>query len=362
MRLIGLIIAFSAIDASAQEAGLPNWALGPFEKVPQPVMSPNPDASFACPVLGKLVRWEAQNVYNPAAIVREGKVNLLYRADDEPRAEGWGRTCRTGLAMSGDGRDFLRLPRPVIYPNNDVFEKFEWEGGCEDIHVVENESGTYYANYTAWDGRNDTLMVATSKDLLRWQKRGPAFAKAYGGRYVPHTRTGAVVTRRDGERLVATKINGKYWMYWMIGCYLATSDDLINWSPVTDAGGRLISALAPRNGRFDSASCEAGAIALLTDAGIVLLYNAENAKPENGGDATLPAGFSSLGQALFDKDDPSKLIARLDKPFLRVEHDWEREGFASNALVSNGLVYFKGEWLLYYGAADRLIGLAVAKQ
>jgi len=352
--------ALHAVAAYAQETGLPEWALGPFEKVPQPVMSPNPDTAFECPVLGKLVRWEAQNVYNPAAIVREGKVYLLYRADDEPRAEGWGRTCRIGLAMSSDGRDFLRLPRPVIYPDNDALKTFEWEGGCEDIHVVEDDSGMYYANYTAWDGRNDTLMVASSRDLLRWQQHGPAFARAHGGKYVRHTRTGVVVTRREGERLIATKINDKYWMYWMIGCQLATSDDLVHWSPVTDAGGRPISALSPRKGHCDSAGCEAGAVALLTDAGIVLLYNAENAKPEEGGDPALPAGFSSLGQALFDKDDPSRLIARLDKPFLCVQHDWERDGFTANAVASNGLACFKGEWLLYYGAADRRIGLAVA--
>ena len=46
------------------------------------------------------------------------------------------------------------------------------------------------------------------------------------------------------------------------------------------------------------------------------------------------------------------------QPFLFPEHDWEKKGFVARTTVANGLVYFKGEWLLYYGAADRVIGLA----
>jgi predicted GH43/DUF377 family glycosyl hydrolase len=49
----------------------------------------------------------------------------------------------------------------------------------------------------------------------------------------------------------------------------------------------------------------------------------------------------------------------LDRPFLKAEHPWELQGFTPPAVVANGMVYFRGEWLLYYGAADRRIGLAV---
>ncbi len=41
------------------------------------------------------------------------------------------------------------------------------------------------------------------------------------------------------------------------------------------------------------------------------------------------------------------------------EYDWETKGFTNGATVANTLVPFKGQWLLYYGAADRHIGLAV---
>jgi predicted GH43/DUF377 family glycosyl hydrolase len=250
----------------------------------------------------------------------------------------------------------------VLYPDNGPWKKYEWVGGCEDIHIVEDEVGAYYANYTAWNGKTDSMCVATSNDLIHWQKHGPAFKKAYGGKFVSGSRTGTVVCRREEDRLIATKINGKYWMYWRIGCFLATSDNLIDWTPLIDKNGQLISAIIPRKGFFDSSCCEAGAIAFLTDRGILFMYNGANLPHNKGGDPTLPgSAWPGLGQALFDVNDPTRSIARLDNPFIHAEYDWELKGFTNAAVVANGLVYFKGEWLLYYGAADRRIALAVYK-
>ena len=63
---------------------------------------------------------------------------------------GWGRTCRIGLAISEDGIHFTRHPEPVLYPDNDEWKQYEWEGGCEDLHIIEGEDGVYYMNYTTW--------------------------------------------------------------------------------------------------------------------------------------------------------------------------------------------------------------------
>ncbi len=348
-------------EETAQSISPPSWSWGPFTKRDQPILEPNPAATFHCPVTDKMVRWEAQNVYNPAAVVKDDRVWLLYRADDEPRPGGWGRTCRIGLAVSKDGREFSRFAEPVIYPDNDPWKQYEWEGGCEDIHIVEDEAGTYYVNYTAWTGTADSIGVASSRDLQHWTKHGPAFAKAHGGKFVFGARTGAVVCRREGERLIAAKIQGKYWMYWKIGCYLATSDDLIDWTPVLDSQGQLVSLLAPRSGHFDSSCAEAGAIALLTPHGILHFYNGANQTPAEGGDPAFVPGWSGLGQALFAADDPARLLERAARPFLHAEFPWELQGFTPPAVVANGLVFFRGEWLLYYGAADRCIGLAVCR-
>lgn len=320
----------------------PAWAMGPFAKLDKPVLSPTPDSTFDCPIEKTRVRWERQNVYNPAVVVRDGKVYLLYRADDGPKKTAWGRTCRIGLAWSEDGRKFTRYGKPVIYPDNDPWKKYEWEGGCEDVHVVEDEAGTYYVNYTTWTGTMDTMCVATSKDLVHWTKHGPAFARLAPDR-VPGSRSGVIVTRQAGERLLPVKINGHYVMYYTHPSALAVSDNLIDWKPL----GKSVWGGA-------GGSHESGAIALWREDGILLMFNA-------GGWAgvSLPPGSWTLGQALIDRNNLTTVLRQQDRPFLQPELDWEKKGFTDNATVCNGLVHFKGEWLAYYGAADRHIGLAV---
>ena len=120
------------------------WDLGPFVKRKEPVLQPTPESVFTCPIRGTDVRWEEQNTYNPAAVLRGGKVYLLYRADDRSPDLRWGRTCRIGLAHSDDGVHFTQNTTPVLYPDNDEWKQYEWEGGCEDLHIIEGEDGTYY--------------------------------------------------------------------------------------------------------------------------------------------------------------------------------------------------------------------------
>src|SRR4051812_38857915 len=59
------------------------WAMLPFIKVDtvNPVLTPG-NNSFHCPILGKEIKWEEKDVFNPAAVVRDDKVYLLYRAED----------------------------------------------------------------------------------------------------------------------------------------------------------------------------------------------------------------------------------------------------------------------------------------
>ena len=344
VALAGVSLVVAEEDAAApaviRRSSLGNgdkdrWVMGPFVKRKEPILRPRPDSRFRCPVRGREVRWEEQSVYNPAAVVRDGKVYLLYRADDRSPDLKWGRTCRIGLACSEDGVNFTRHPEPVLYPDNDPWKKYEWQGGCEDLHIIESEDGAYYMNYTTWNGRSDTMSMATSRDLYDWTKHGPAFRKAVkiGGR------SGVVVSRREGDRFIATKIDGKYWMYYTHPCALAWSDNLIDWMPTGKSvwpGGH-----------------ESGAIALLREDGILLMFNS----------TIWPSyGLWTLGQALIDRQDLMTVLAHQDRPFLHAEHDWEMAGFIERTTVANGLVHFKGQWHLYYGAADRMIGLATCIQ
>src|SRR5687768_4423103 len=141
------------------------WAILPFNKVDSvnPVLLPG-DLEFDCPIVGKPVKWEKKDVFNPAAVVREGKVYLLYRAEDQIGKHAG--TSRIGLAVSDDGFNFTKRGDPVLYPDNDSLKVYEWEGGIEDPRVVETGDGIYVMTYTAYDGKTARLLVATSRDLI----------------------------------------------------------------------------------------------------------------------------------------------------------------------------------------------------
>ena len=317
------------------------WTLGPFVKHKKPILRPTGDSVFTCPIRGTEVRWEEQNTYNPAAVVRGGKVYLLYRADDRSPDLGWGRTCRIGLAHSDDGVHFTRHEKPVLHPDNDEWKQYEWEGGCEDLHIVESEDGAYIMNYTTWratgSGRKDTMSIATSRDLVNWTKHGPAFRMLAPDK-VMGTRTGVVVSRREGDRLIAAKLDGRYWMYYTHPCGIAWSENLVDWVPT----GKSV---WPGGGR------EAGAIALLRDDGILLMTQGVHHA----------LGAWVLRQALIDPNDRKTLLKEQKEPFLWPEYEWEKNGFVGNTTVANGLVPFQDKWLLYYGGADRVIGLATCR-
>jgi len=272
-----------------------------------------------------------------------------------------GHTSRLGMAESSDGLRFTRRAAPVLYPDDDAQKPNEWPGGVEDPRLVETDSGTYVLTYTQWNRQVPRLAVATSPDLVHWTKHGPAFARAHDGRYLKtESKSGAILSRVAGNRVIATKVNGRYWMYWGVpSIHLATSDNLVDWLPVENAESQLVNVLAPRPGYFDSWLVEAGPPALLTPSGIVVLYNAANDRVT--GDSTLPARVYTGGQALFDAHNPLKLLARTDGPFIQPTEDYERTGqYEQGTTFLEALVPFNGVWYLYYGTADSRVGVAIA--
>lgn len=207
-----------------------------------PIIQPNKKSTFYCPVKEEISKWEYTNTFNPGAIVKDGKVYLLYRADDDSKIcmqkgnwSGILHTSRIGLAVSSNGLDFAKKGVPILFPDKDEQFKYEWAGGCEDPRIVEAEDGTYVLMYTQanhpieLENWKALLAVATSTDLVNWTKHGYAFDKANEGKFGRRwSKSGSIVCRLEGDRLIATKINGKYIMYWGEGeIYIATSDDLI---------------------------------------------------------------------------------------------------------------------------------------
>jgi predicted GH43/DUF377 family glycosyl hydrolase len=327
-----------------------------------PVLSADSAFTFFCPATGDTVKWQKADVFNPAAIVKDDKVYLLFRAEDNPAAILGGRTSRIGLAYSDDGIHFTKYPVPVLYPDKDEFMSYDFPGGCEDPRVVQTEDSLFVLAYTSWNYKVARLSIAFSKDLIHWEKKGPAFAKAHGGKFMDSwSKSGSMVTKMVGNRQVAARINGKYWMYWGEEFVnLAWSDNLYDWNPLLDEEGKLKAVISPRPGKFDSRLTECGPPAIIAKEGIVLFYNGKNAEDDKA-DPGLPKGTYSVGKVVFDPKNMESVVSRSDTCFLKPTLAHELTGqYKSGTVFSEGLVFFQSKWFLYYGTADSFVGLAIS--
>ncbi|WP_339736214.1 glycoside hydrolase family 130 protein [uncultured Sunxiuqinia sp.] len=371
MRILFLLaVLFLLAQCNAQKPAQTNTFLIPFTKNLEvnPCLTPSDTIQFYCPVREAEVRWEEKDVFNPASAVKGDTLFLLYRAEDT--IGKYNGTSRIGLAYSLDGYHFEKEAEPVLYPDHDEFFKYEWEGGCEDPRLVEDENGTYYMTYTAYDGDKARLFVASSTDLRQWTKHGSVFQKA-GDQFVDMwSKAGSVVSRQESGRMVATKINGKYWMYWgESNIYMATSDNLIDWSPLLETDPQKMQldtmrhydtafqiVFSTREGEFDSELVEPGPPAVITEEGILFIYNSKNSP--TFGDKNLAPGTYAAGQILMDKNDPTVVLQRMDDWFITPDQPFEITGQVNNVCFVEGLAFFKNKWLLYYGTADSKIAVA----
>ncbi len=256
---------------------------------------------------------------------------MLYRAQD---AHG---TSRLGYAESTDGIHFTRRPEPVLSPETD----YEKDGGVEDPRLVQF-GDTYYLTYTGYNKKDAQLCLATSKDLIHWDRKGVILPAYKGNWNVKWTKSGAIVPG---------KINGKYWMYFLRTAAdntdqtgLAYSNDLIHWIEATKTP-----VLPRRPGQFDSRVVEPGPPPILTKDGIVLIYN--------GADDKL---VYRTGVAVFDRKDPLKVLSRTDRPIFEPEEEWEKVGQVPNVVFVEGMVRDGNRYLFYYGGADKYVGVAEA--
>jgi predicted GH43/DUF377 family glycosyl hydrolase len=275
--------------------------------------------------------WESAGTFNPAVIKRGEHFVMLYRAQD---AAG---TSRLGHAESADGIHFTRRPEPVLSPETE----YEKDGGVEDPRL-QQFGDTYYLTYTGYNKKDAQLCLATSHDLIHWERKG-VIVPAYKGNWNKGwTKSGAIVPE---------KIDGKYWMYWLgtaadksdqMG--ISYSSDLLHWTEATETP-----VLPRRPGTFDSRVVEPGPPPILTETGIVLIYN--------GADDNL---IYRTGVAVFDRKDPRKLISRTDEAIFAPEKEWEKVGQVPNVVFVEGMARRGNRWLFYYGGADKYVGVAEA--
>ena len=256
----------------------------------------------------------------------------------QDRAQDAAGTSRIGYAESDDGIKFSRRAEPVLAPE----AAYEVGGGVEDPRV-QMIDGTYYLTYTGYNKKDAQLCLATSSDLIHWKRQGVILPAYQGNWNVGWTKSGAIVP---------SKIDGKYWMYWLgtaadktdqMG--LSYSTDLLHWTETGTAPvlGRRMGGPAP----------------IITPRGIVLIYN--------GADEHL---VYRTGVAIFDSNDPRKLVYRSDQPIFEPVRDWENAGQVANVVFVEGLIDTKGvrsrgssasRLLIYYGAADKYVGVAESR-
>lgn len=367
--IFGLLLLLVACQPSKKQEEAK--FLVPFTKNVEvnPCLLPSDSLEFFCPVREAMVYWEEKDVFNPATAVKGDTLFLLYRAEDS--IGKYNGTSRLGLAYSLDGYEFHKEPEPVLFPENDEFNEYEWEGGCEDPRLVEDENGRYILTYTAYDGDKARLFVATSEDLRNWKKHGSVFKNAEGGDFVDMwSKAGSIVCREENGRMMAEKIDGKYWMYWgESNIYLASSYNLLDWQPLIETDPEQMEldtmrnysvpfriVFSTRREMFDSELVEPGPPAVTTNQGILLIYNSKNSP--SFGDKSLANGTYAAGQIIMDRNDPTKVLHRTDKWFISPDQPFEITGQVNNVVFVEGLARFKGKWFLYYGTADSKIAVA----
>lgn len=300
------------------------FPLGPFRPYEQnPILRPQGDG------------WESANVYNPAAIVKDEQVVLLYRAHADDLVS------HVGLATSDDGIHFDRRPDPVLSPS-EPYEK----RGCEDPRIAEVD-GNYYLTYTGWGSAGAQLCLATSTDLVNWTKHGPIFPgfntfwPAEHAPEGPWSKAGAILE---------TPIDGRYLMYFGEGSiFHAWSDDLLHWTPAPNDQPLM----TPTPGSYSSFLVEVGPQPVITNNGLILmLHNAAVKNPDGSVRYT-------CGQVLLDPERPTEILARMDRPWLEPSTFEDTHGLVSNVTFVEGLVHFRDAWFAYYGQSDSTLGVAV---
>jgi len=270
-----------------------------------PILKPDP-----------LNEWESLNVFNCGVVYHNGLFHMLYRA------QGVDYVSRIGYAVSADGVRFNRLREPVLSPQD------EWETrGVEDPRVTYlADEGRFIMAYTAYSPRGITPMFAESTNLITWRRIGP------------------LVTGEDNKDhvLFPRKIGGRYVTFHRRppAIWIGFSDDLREW------GGFQV-VMEPRPGNWDCKRVGAGGVPIETEHGWLVLYHAYDYEH-----------VYRFGACLLDLDDPTQVIARPREFLLQPEETWELKGDVPNAIFSAANPVVDGTVYVYYGGADRVVGLA----
>lgn len=300
--------------------------------------------------------WEEDGVFNPAVIVEENEIHIIYRAI---KCENY---SRLGYLKIKNNYEVEKLSYPIISPT----EEYEKQG-VEDPRITKID-GTFFLTYTAYDGKNARIAAAKSKNLFNFEKIGIispniTFLEAinlsnsprYKGFWMEQVKMrgeNILIWDKDGC-LFPEKINQKYALLHRIepDIQIVYFNDFFElkdkdfWEEYFRKIEEKI-VMKPKY-KWEQSKIGAGAPPIKTEYGWLLLYHGVD------GSRVYRAGLS-----LLDLENPSKEIARLPFPLFEPKYEWEKNGNVPNVVFPTGAFVKDGKLHIFYGCADKRIGVA----
>ena len=279
--------------------------------------------------------WENKAVFNPAAVAIDGKVHIVYRAmgDDD--------TSVLGYAYSKDGLSITERVEHPIYVPRESFEKKVHPGnsGCEDPRITQIDD-MLYMFYTAYDGVHPPAVAATSisvKNFLKknWDWSWPAII------------TPADVDDKD-SCLFPEKIGDNYLVFHRTHDHICL-DPIKSLEFDGDRIDTFTPIIGPRKGMWDGRKVGIASVPIKTGKGWLLLYHGVSDE-----------GVYRVGALLLDLHNPMIVLARTTDYIFAPETDYEKNGIIPNVVFPCGSTVIGKKLFIYYGGADRVVGVATA--
>ncbi len=292
-----------------------------------PIISPKPEN-----------KWEATATFNPAAIYLKNKIHILYRTLSSDN------TSFIGYASSLDGFTISeRLMEPIYVPREDFEMKKINNGnsGCEDPRITQIGNNLYIC-YTAYDSIGPPRVAVSSisvSDFLarKWNWTKPALITPPG------------FDDKD-TCIFPEKLKDGYFFLHRVGNEIC-GDYLKSLNFDNDVINKCIRIIGPRKNAWDSSKVGISAPPIKTKYGWLLLYHGVS-KSHN---------TYRVGVVLLDLKDPAIVLARSSDAIFEPEEDYEKIGIVNNVVFPCGMV-LKGDMLyIYYGGADKVVGVATMK-
>ncbi|MGN6627673.1 MAG: glycoside hydrolase family 130 protein [Tepidisphaeraceae bacterium] len=317
----------------------------------RPILSPDPKSP-----------WQSLVTTNPGAWydAERGEVIMLYRAagdDDEHKVY-------LGLATSRDGYHFTRQSdQPVLSPS-----ELGFDGGCVEDPRIIRIGEWYYVTYASrpfppgkyWLDEGRHYVPPECPADFPWHLRKNATTTYLGltRDFKTWYRAGRLTNPKVDDRDVyffPEKIHGKYWMIhrpmnWT-GPEYGTEYPAMWISSGTDMlACNEAKLLAKAELPWENKKIGGNTPPLRTASGWLTLYHAVGTDKKY-----------RLGAMLLDLEDPTKVTHRTRDWILQPEKDFELEGFYPGVVFPCGKVIIGDTLFVYYGGADKHVGLATCK-